>query len=391
MENESVISCCGGIDSEKVVKVLEIVNSIVSKPGNIAVRTGHVMRAKSSPVTACICRGSLEGFAGVQTSSMGLFAYIPRALNYLRNYFPHFDHRPIDIALFEIHFFISFFVFRVGRGCCVAHVWEYSPRIIKWLKKSKVKVILDVPIAPAEYAKQRYGSETRFIVFDAHIQRERECFSLADELLAPSAFVFEALTKVGVSSKKIKVIEFGCDTTADDAPAPVPISENGCNYVFAGSLNPRKGLDSLLQVWESWPHADDVLHLCGRLTPFCKDQLSRPHASKILTPGFVDTSAYLRGKHVFVFPSLLEGSAKVVFEALAAGLPCIVTKESGSVVRHGVDGLIIGSEDQEALRRAMLEVRSDTVIAAFGKAAKERARCFTWECYGRRVCESYVA
>ena len=44
---------------------------------------------------------------------------------------------------------------------------------------------------------------------------------------------------------------------------------------------------------------------------------------------------------VFVFPSLFEGSAVVTYEALAAGLPSVVTPSAGSVVRDGVEGFIV--------------------------------------------------
>lgn len=44
---------------------------------------------------------------------------------------------------------------------------------------------------------------------------------------------------------------------------------------------------------------------------------------------------------VFLLPSLCEGSAISVYEALAAGLPVICTENTGSVVRNGIDGYIV--------------------------------------------------
>ena len=378
--------------SEKILTVLQVVNSIVSKPGNIAVRTGYIIRSPSSPVTACICRASLAKVSNVKIASMGPLSYVSRALNYLRNYFPRFDHRGIDIALFELHFFISYFVIGVGRDCNIVHLWEYSPRIIRWLKACNIRVILDVPIAPAEYAKRRYGMTNRFIVFDAHIRRERQCFKLVDEIFSPSAFVSDALIQVGVKADKITTIEFGSDKRASgEGNMPEPILNNGCHYIFAGALNARKGLDLLLSVWEEWPYAQDVLHLCGHMTPFCKSELNRNFNATVVTPGFVDTGAYFQGKHVFVFPSLLEGSAKVVFEALASGLLCIVTNESGSVIRNEIDGLVIECDNISQLRLAMLQARNDGVVADYAEAAARRANEFSWERYVCRVCEAYDA
>ncbi len=62
---------------------------------------------------------------------------------------------------------------------------------------------------------------------------------------------------------------------------------------------------------------------------------------------------------VFVFPSLFEGSAVVTYEALACGLPSIVTAEAGSVVRHGLEGLVVPARDVEALAEAMERLGCD--------------------------------
>ena len=57
-----------------------------------------------------------------------------------------------------------------------------------------------------------------------------------------------------------------------------------------------------------------------------------------------------------MFPSCTESSAKVVYEALAYGLPCIVTPESGSIVRNNREGLVVKSQSTDELKKAILEV-----------------------------------
>src|SRR5207245_2483570 len=60
-----------------------------------------------------------------------------------------------------------------------------------------------------------------------------------------------------------------------------------------------------------------------------------------------------RWADVFVFPSICEGSALVTYEALASGLPVIATPNTGSMVRHGIDGMIVPIRDVEALAAAI--------------------------------------
>lgn len=373
--------------------ILEVVNSIVSKPGNVAVRTGHIMNNdQNALVSACICRGAIGDFPQVKIFSMGLIGYIPRILNYIRNYFPKFDHRPLDIMIFNIHFYIAYVIFGIGRGLKVAHLWEMSPFIIKLLQKDGVLVILDVPIAPALFAKRRYGADDEFIIFDAHIKYENKSFDMADLIIAPSNFVRNALIEIGCDSQKIQVIEFGSSVKPTKQDKDLRLNnfeDRGCSFVFAGALNPRKGLGTLIDVWSTWPYKEDQLHLCGAVTPYVDRLLSRKFPANVRTPGFVDVQKYFGGMDIFVFPSLLEGSAKAIFEALGAGLPCIVTDESGSVVRDGQDGYIVPVGDIAKLRSAMLKTRNATNFKDLKDSAYRRANDFTWSRYTRQVLHLY--
>jgi len=51
-----------------------------------------------------------------------------------------------------------------------------------------------------------------------------------------------------------------------------------------------------------------------------------------------------------VLPSLAEGSAGVIYEALASGFAVITTESAGSVVRDGIEGFIVPEGDPQALQ-----------------------------------------
>ena len=57
-----------------------------------------------------------------------------------------------------------------------------------------------------------------------------------------------------------------------------------------------------------------------------------------------------------MFPSLHEGSAFTVFEALASGLPVVTTPNAGSVVRDGEEGYIVPIRDVPALMDRILRL-----------------------------------
>ena len=89
---------------------------------------------------------------------------------------------------------------------------------------------------------------------------------------------------------------------------------------------------------------------------------------------------------LFVLPSLAEGSAETIYEALACGVPVVTTLEAGSVVRDGIDGRIVPSRDPEALANAIAEIVEDRQKRErMSRAARDRAHDYTWERYGERL------
>jgi glycosyltransferase involved in cell wall biosynthesis len=62
---------------------------------------------------------------------------------------------------------------------------------------------------------------------------------------------------------------------------------------------------------------------------------------------------------VFVLPSLMEGSARVVFEAMACGCFIITTPHAGSIVEDGKHGLLTTPGDDESLANALKSVFHD--------------------------------
>ena len=105
--------------------------------------------------------------------------------------------------------------------------------------------------------------------------------------------------------------------------------------------------------------------------------------------GHAEMPAILADSDVFVFPSLFEGSAVVTYEALACGLPSIVTAESGSVARHGLDGLIVPAADPVSLAAAMERLGADPALReVMSRSARDRAEAFDWMRYHRSITAS---
>ena len=380
--------------------ILELVNSFLDRPGNIGIRTARVLRAlqeRSSDDVLCLARGGRVKGDGIRSVGMGPLGHLPRLLNAARIFlFPGFNHRALDIRLFE-WFCASVLSVQKPLRVDVAHVWDYAPSLIQKLKSKGVPVILDVPIAPSAYAERlwREGRCSHLLRDPRQIALEQRAFRLADILLVPSQFVAEELEKIGISKEAIRVVQFGVDTLGE-LPSQSHDSlkqENGLcsgiHWVLLGNVNFRKGVQELLEAWSDPMFAGDTLHLCGRLNPVVRELLKQA-GTNVHTPGFIKPTEYLKQCHVFVMPSWMEGSSKAVFEAMAMGLPAIVSRSTGSVVRHGVDGFIVEAGDVEELKAAMLRFKQDpSLLVTMGQNAFERAGAFTWKRYADAVIAVY--
>ena len=372
-------------------KVVHFVNSFVDRPGNIGKRTARILE-RQSPGGACICRGSESQVPGTTYFEMSLLGHVPRILNGIRIHLaPSFDHRPLDIFIFE-----QFALWKArklirDKQIDIAHVWDICPNLIKLLKDNNIPVIQDVPIAPTSFGERLYHEQNiDFLRSSARLRSiEKRAFKGADLFLAPSAFVANELKLRGISEQQITIVEFGVDLQNNKPSSILHSKKEGLDFCFMGNVNRRKGVSELLEAWSGGEFSRDRLHLCGRVNADVTPSLSSA-LDNVILPGFVSSFDYLSKCDIFVLPSWMEGSAKAVYEAMSCGLPTIVTPNTGSIVRDGIDGFVIEAGDVSALKKKMLWFKENPEkISEFGQAAIGRVKEFSWGRYAERVNKFY--
>lgn len=100
-----------------------------------------------------------------------------------------------------------------------------------------------------------------------------------------------------------------------------------------------------------------------------------------------DVSTFLRQLDIFVMPSDYEAAPYSQLEAMATGLPSIVTNvgDLPLMVRDGLDGIVIPVGDTEALSTAIrLQVSDESMRRNMGVSARRRAV----EHFEQNACES---
>jgi glycosyltransferase involved in cell wall biosynthesis len=218
-----------------------------------------------------------------------------------------------------------------------------------------------------------------------HKRRLRD-IALADCILVPSDHIAEKLVEHGTPRTKIRVIPYAANCQRFRPPAG-KCHDKSCIFLFAGGITQRKGIKYLLEAWARVRRPGWTLQLLGALpqNPGPLGSLLE-HVELLGRVGHAEVPALMAAADVFVFPSLFEGSAVVTYEALACGLPSVVTPSAGSVVRHGIEGFVVAPRDVEGLAARMQELGdSPELRRRMSDAARDRALEFDWPGYHAEV------
>ena len=211
--------------------------------------------------------------------------------------------------------------------------------------------------------------------------------ALADVVVVPSNFVRTTLETFNASSALIKVVPFG-------SPSVSSLSKKYSNdgplrVLYVGSLGQRKGLS----------YALDAIDLLGSQVTFTligkrpvNDCIPLNMALEkhlwIETLPHYQILEQMHRHDVLLLPSLFEGYALVISEALSRGLPVITTPNSGAIeiLRDGIEGFIVPIRDSNAIAerlQALIDDRSR--LSLMSQYCLRRADELSWSMYEESI------
>jgi glycosyltransferase involved in cell wall biosynthesis len=197
----------------------------------------------------------------------------------------------------------------------------------------------------------------------------------SDCVLVNSDFVKETFLRCGWAADRVHVIYLGVDDNfLRHIPVrPRPPANESLTLLFAGRLERRKGVDVLAGALEDLDEIGWTLQMAGPVAPEAATRHRRlmgdPRVTFLGNLRRRELVAAMVESAVFVFPSLAEGSARVVFEALACGCYVITTPTAGTIVEDGVHGALVPPGDVRALREAIVAAAADPArVARIGAA-----------------------
>ncbi len=237
-------------------------------------------------------------------------------------------------------------------------------------------------------------SERSPLLPTALIHRMEREYEICDNIAVPSTLAYGSFTKFGYADKAIVVFP-GVDEHFF-SPLLHLAPKTMFQVCFAGRVELAKGAGYLLQAWKRLALPNAELVLAGDVRPEMKTLLETYADSSVRTTGFLPTKQLLeryRESDLFVFPSVNEGMAQVLLEAMASGLPVVASDMSGAndCVTEGKEGFIVPARDIDRLAEAILwcyQHRDET--RAMGVAARARIENqFTLDHYNQRMIALY--
>ena len=247
---------------------------------------------------------------------------------------------------------------------------------------------------------------------------EYHVIDIADRIIAATPAEEQQLISLyGADPAKIAIVPPGVDLSRfhpiskDEAKEHVGIPCGDTNLLFAGRIEPLKGIDTLLRAMSILQerHPAAVKNTCVAIIggdPWADDldaEMARLQSLRTQL-GIHDLVTFLGAKdqdilpyyyaaaEMVVMPSHYESFGMVALEAMAMGTPVIASEVGGLayLVKHGDNGFHVPSRDPEALAARILALLEDADLRTrLGRNAHDYAQQFSWDNIVRQMLGVY--
>ena len=228
-----------------------------------------------------------------------------------------------------------------------------------------------------------------------------ESLNRASSVVAISTHSRKLMEGMGVHPDKIHLIPNGIDrerfrkpiefdlrgrfSIPKDAPVLLSVGHERQAKSF------DKGIEAFALLLKDFPDARYILLGMGneRWIPLVKRLNIERNVTISSLYGDELTGAYQQSD-LFFSSSIYEGCPLVVLEAMAAGLPAVVTNISGSqdMIETGKNGIVVEPDSTDEMAKALISLLRDRSLRErFGLANVERSNSYDWSNIGKMYLE----
>jgi alpha-1,3-rhamnosyl/mannosyltransferase len=221
-----------------------------------------------------------------------------------------------------------------------------------------------------------------------HGAKYRHAARTCDVVMVNSSFTGDDVAEtLGIARERIHVAYPGVDP--EFAPGEDHV-DLGTPYILTvATLEPRKNLATLLQAHRLLGDGAPALAVAGAAGWGDQPSLDAPGVLLLGYTPPADLPSLYRGSSVFVYPSLYEGFGMPVLEAMACGIPCVVSSHPSLDEVCGDAALRADPSDAEAIA-ASIRLAFDERESLAAKGIRH-AHAFTWLANGRAHLAAWEA
>jgi glycosyltransferase involved in cell wall biosynthesis len=223
-------------------------------------------------------------------------------------------------------------------------------------------------------------------------QQELLEYELTDYISLPSSFAKRTFIEAGIDESKLFVNPYGVDLSYFKQ---IEKEDAIFRVIFCGQLSFQKGSNYLLQaIYELDLENFEFWHIgaiAEEMNPFIEKYKLPSIVYKGTHPQNELYKLYSQG-NVFILPSIQDGFGMVIFQAMACGLPVILSENTGAydvVTKDGEEGFVIPIRNINAIKEKIKFLHeNENICREMGRKAKERVSSgFTWNDYGDRYMD----
>jgi glycosyltransferase involved in cell wall biosynthesis len=312
----------------------------------------------------------------------------------------------VDAVLHDFDRFVARALPRVHAQEPVGAVYSYEDSALETFRAAQrlgVRRVYDLPISYWETGRRLMRDEAErlpewagmlgggMIDSEAKLQRKVQELELADLVVVPSRFVADSLP-AWAAAKATVLSPFGSPASIGEWSPRAIDPARALRVLFVGSMGQRKGLADLLQAMRLLQGENVELVVMGaplaeldfyrRAYNGFSYEKGRPHAEVL---------ELMRSCDVFCLPSLYEGRALVMQEAMSQGLPLVITPNTGGedLVVEGKTGFLVPIRSPEKIAEKLAWFNQNRQeLPAMKEQAVRHAAGYTWKRYSDTVIDA---
>jgi glycosyltransferase involved in cell wall biosynthesis len=377
----------------KLAAALQKYNNLEKFFTSFFVRERSIFRKCSGCFSVCnllIVKRSSVRIPGVKVVCTYLPEIIYQLRRQIKNVSPSFFYDRVHDFIVMIHLLFS----RYDIFVSYERMAYLSFLVSK--KKGKINVLDLATVHPMKIIEinNQYdgvvvgGGRSKFLNKEYKL-KQRE-YGLADYMITLSEFAKQSYVRNGIDPEKIFVVNLGVDIELFSPK--VNYDEQSFEILFVAGVRFLKGIRDLVEVFKRLNLPDSKLTIVGGggdALAYVRSNVSE-NISYVTYLEHNELKLIYQRASVFVLPSYMDSWGQVVVEAMACGLPVIISDNTGSkdIVEPGYNGFVIKVGNQRDLEEYILYFYSNRAeLTRMGRNARKAVEKVTLDNYCKRVNE----